>query len=85
MQNYFVLQNSNFLRLIHRTRQKIIILKNYDPVAIVLENSDILHGDPQKDLIFENAIFLLSRRCNPRKKKTGDCSPVLYRVILYCF
>ena len=64
--------------------QKIVILKNYDPVVIVLENSDNLHGDPQKDLVFQNHDFLLSRRCDPRKKKTGEQSPVLYRVILYC-
>ena len=38
--------------------QTFVILKNYDPVVIVLENSDNLRSDPQKDLIFENAIFL---------------------------
>ena len=55
--------------------QKFVILKNYDPVVIVLENSDDLCGDPQKEIIFENSIFFAWH------KKTGDFSPVL--IILH--
>ena len=65
--------------------QKIVILKNYDPVIIVLENSDNLHGDPQKDLIFENAIFLfLYCRADAIRTKRKQAIARLFCIVLSC-
>ena len=51
---------------------------------MVLENLDNLRGDPQKDIVFQNTDFLLSR-CDPDKKENRRllaCSVSCYLVLL---